>query len=246
MYYNNKIPFEQDKIELVIKSFEDGEYLYIENYREHPTVTQNGKGAAIWNNIYTQLASNFKIPGYQTGKISRGFWDLLYLYDEETKYLYTFMREDNFKNLQSGRKRDKLFHYSNVLSRLNGELVGTYEIPYEQLSFLAEINVDEETDTKLEALLKDMTSSINGDIERYALVLVECKRGEVKGIECVIPIAYTNPMYREDWSEYIKAEYEMLEYDVQETCPDDEAIILYTNNEDIDLSVKTEEEKQAK
>ena len=44
MYYNNKIPFEQDKIELVIKSFEDGEYLYIENYREHPTVTQNGKG----------------------------------------------------------------------------------------------------------------------------------------------------------------------------------------------------------
>lgn len=246
MYYNNKIPFEQDKIELVIKSFEDGEYLYIENYREHPTVTQNGKGAAIWNNIYTQLASNFKIPGYQTGKISRGFWDLLYLYDEETKYLYTFMREDNFKNLQSGRKRDKLFHYSNVLSRLNGELVGTYEIPYEQLSFLAEINVDEETDTKLEALLKDMTSSINGDIERYALVLVECKRGEVKGIECVIPIAYANPMYREDWSEYIKAEYEMPEYDVQETHPDDEAIILYTNNEDIDLSVKTEEEKQAK
>lgn len=246
MYYNNKIPFEQDKIELVIKSFEDGEYLYIENYREHPTVTQNGKGAAIWNNIYTQLASNFKIPGYQTGKISRGFWDLLYLYDEETKYLYTFMREDNFKNLQSGRKRDKLFHYSNVLSRLNGELVGTYEIPYEQLSFLAEINVDEETDTRLETLVKDMTSSINGDIERYALVLVECKRGEVKGIECVIPIAYANPMYREDWSEYIKAEYEMPEYDVQETRPDDEAIILYTNNEDIDLSVKTEEEKQAK
>lgn len=246
MYYNNKVPFEQDKIELVIKSFEDGEYLYLENYREHPTITQNGKGATIWNNIYTQLASNFKIPGYQTGKISRGFWDLLYLYDEETKYLYTFMREDNFKNLQSSRKSDKLFHYSNVLSRLNGKLVGTYEIPYEQLSFLKDINIDEETDTKLETLLSDMISSVNGDIERYALILVECKKGEVKGIECVIPIAYANPMYREDWSEYIKADYEMPEYDIQETRPDDEAIILYTNNEDIDLSIKTEEEKQAK
>ena len=91
-----------------------------------------------------------------------------------------------------------------------------------------------------------MTSLINGNIERYALILVECIRGEVTGIECVSPSAYTNPMYREDWSEDIKAEYEMPEYDVQETRPDDEAIILYTNNEDIDLSVKTEEEKQAK
>ena len=246
MYYNNKIPFEQDKIELVIKSFEDGEYLYIENYREHPTVTQNGKGAAIWNNIYTQLASNFKIPGYQTGKISRGFWDLLYLYDEETKYLYTFMREDNFKNLQSGRKRDKLFHYSNVLSRLNGELVGTYEIPYEQLSFLAEINVDEETDTKLEALLKDMTSSINGDIERYALVLVECKRGEVKGIECVILLHMQIRCIEKIGVNTSRQNTKCQSMMFKKTCPDDEAIILYTNNEDIDLSVKTEEEKQAK
>ena len=47
-----------------------------------------------------------------------------------------------------------------------------------------------------------MVGEINDDIERYALVLVDCKRGEVKHIECVIPIAYMNPMYREDWSEY--------------------------------------------
>ena len=46
MDYNKKIPLEQEKIQLIIKSFEDGEFEYIENFKEHPTVTQNGKGVS--------------------------------------------------------------------------------------------------------------------------------------------------------------------------------------------------------
>ena len=71
MDYNKKIPLEQEKIQLIIKSFEDGEFEYRENYKEHPTVTQNGRGAAIWNNIHTQIVHNFSIHGFKTGKISR-------------------------------------------------------------------------------------------------------------------------------------------------------------------------------
>lgn len=248
MDYNKKIPLEQDKIQRIIKAFEDGEFEYTENFKEHPTVTQNGRGAAIWNHIHTQLVKNFSVSGFKTDKISRGPWELIYIFDENTRYLYTFMRENNFTNLHTGSMQSRLYHYSNILSRLNGKLLGTYEPVNQQLSFVDTVTIDEETDTKLAALLKTMISSINGDIERYAIVLVDCKRGMVKKIECVIPIAYMNPMYREDWSEYINAEYTTESYHVEETLPDDNTVMLYETNEDINLSIRIDEaeEKKAK
>lgn len=243
MYYNKKIPLEQDKIQLIVKSFEDGEFEYNENFKEHPTVTQNGRGAAIWNNIYTQLVKNFSVPGFKTDTISRGPWELVYIFDENTKYLYTFMRENNFANLHKGCMQDRVYHYSNILSRLNGELLGIYEPQYQQMSFVDTVTIDEDTDIKLESLLQAMVSKINDHIERYAIVLVDCKRGMVQQIECVIPIAYMNPMYREDWSEYIKAEYATESYHIEETMPDDE-IMLYATNSDINLSIRDEEKEE--
>ena len=246
MNYNKKIPLEQDKIQMIIKSFEDGEFQYTENFKEHPTVTQNGRGAAIWNNIHTQLVKNFSVEGFKTGKIARGPWELIYLFDEKSKYLYTFMRDKNYVNLHKGNMEDKLYHYSNILSRLNGSLLGTYEPENQQLSFIDSFVIDCDTDTKLESLLRAMVGEINDDIERYALVLVDCKRGEVKHIECVIPIAYMNPMYREDWSEYINAEYVTENYHVEETLPDDDAVMLYETNSDINLSLRMDDSKEEK
>lgn len=246
MYYNKKIPLEQDKVHCIIKAFEDGEYMYYEKFHEHPTVTQNGKGAAIWNEIHTQISNNFVSDDFQIGQISRGLWDLVYLYDKRTKYLYTFMRDENFKNLHKGRMSDKLYHYSNVLSRLNSELLGTYEPQYKQLSFIDMVCIDDEIDTKLSALLESMINSVDGEIERYAIVLVDCVKGVVKEIKCVVPLAYAEPMYVENWSEYIKAEYDITSYEVEETVPSVEEIVLYTNNEDIDLSIIAEEVEETK
>jgi hypothetical protein len=248
MHYNKKIPLGQEKIQLIIKSFEDGEFEYSEDFREHPTVTHNGRGAAIWNNIYTQIVKNFSIQGFKTGKIARGPWELIYIFDENTKYLYTFMREKNFSNIHKGNMIDKLYHYSNILGRLNGKLLGIYEPQYQQLSFVDVIEIDGDTDSKLESLLRQMISPIKDEIEMYAIVLVDCKRGMVKNIECVIPVPYTNPMYCENWSEYINAEYITEDYKVEETLPDGDIVIPYDSNSDINLTIRDDkvEEKEVK
>lgn len=244
MNYNKKIPLEQDKIHLLIKSFEDGEFMYYEKFREHPTITQNGKGAAIWNEIHTQISKNFTSDVFQIGQISRGLWSLVYLYDKRTKYLYTFMRDENFRSLHKKGIDDQLFHYSNVLSRLNAELLGTYEPLYEQLSFIKTFNLKGDIDTKLAALLETMINTVEGDIERYAIILVNTNRGNVKEIKCIIPIAYAEPMYIEDWTEYISAEYNTDDYEVDETIPTEDEIVLYENDEDIELSIISEIEEQ--
>ena len=246
MNYNKKIPIEQENISLIIKSFEDGEFEYFENFKEHPTVTKNGRGGTIWNHIHTQLVNNFDKKGFKTGIIERGFWELVYLFDEKTKYLYTFMRSDNFSNLHNKKLSDKLFHYSNVLSRLNGNLLGTYTPENQQLSFFDEVTIDVETDSKLESLLKLMLSNIDDIVERYAIVLVACKHGEVKNIECVIPIAYMNPMYREDWSEFVSAEYDTTIYHVEETLPEEEEMAMYNTDSDIILSVRSDDNEEKK
>lgn len=248
MHYNKKIPLEQEFIQLFIKSFEDGEYEESENFKEHPTVTRNGKGAVIWNHIYTQLAKNFSRLGYQVGVIPRGPWELVYIYDEESKYLYTFMRESNYKNLHKSKEHEKLFHYSNVLSRINGKLKGVYESEYEQMSFVEGLNIDADTDIELSDILNRMTRNVHGEIKRYCIVLVECKKGMVQNIECIIPIAYSSPIYRENWSKYIGAEYDTTDYNVEESVPEESDILLFTNVEDIDLNYndKAIEEKKSK
>lgn len=156
------------------------------------------------------------------------------------------MREVNFVNLHTGDMQDRLFHYSNILSKLNGQLLDTYEPEYQQMSFVDVITIDDDTDTKLELLLQILVDSIDEKIERYAIVLVDCKHGMVKHIECVIPIAYMNPVYREDWSKYIRAEYVTDSYHVEETKPDDNEVILFETNSDINLSFREDNEEQKK
>lgn len=245
MKYNKKIPIEQESIRLMIKSFEDGDYEYRENFREHPTVTQNGRGAAIWNNIHTQLVNNFSGDDYQSGKIARGPWSLIYVYDRKSKYLYTFMREANFNNLQKGKKSDHLYHYSNILSRLNDELLGQYQPEYKQMSLFNDVSFDDDVDKRLGELLNEMINSIDGEISRYAIVLADCSRGVVNEIECVIPMAYSAPMYREDWNEYIQPDFDTSGFNVKETKPD-ESTLSENSSSDIKLSIREDEERKAK
>jgi Family of unknown function (DUF5986) len=246
MKYNTPIPIQQDDIRFIIQSFEDGYYEYFEKEKEYPTVTHNGQGAAIWNHIFTQLEKHFKRDGYQVNTIKRGLWEVLYVYDESSRYLYTFMRYNNFVTVQNKNPKDKLFYYGNVLSRLNGKLMGTYEPEYEQLYFFGSDNfiIDEEDDKELQELLNEMISKINGEIELYAIVLVQQEKGKVKEIECKIPIENLNSVYTEAWTEYIGTSYEMIEYkiEVEETQPEETEILVY--DKDIDVSAKEEINKE--
>ncbi|MDF2586657.1 MAG: phiCD27 1 [Anaerocolumna sp.] len=248
MKYNTKIPIKQGDIRHIIQSFEDGYYEYFELEKEHPTTTHNGRGASIWNHIFTQLDKHFKTDGYQVNKIQRGLWEVLYVYDESSYYLYTYMRYKNFINLQNKEPENRLFHYCNVLSRINGKLLGTYEPENEQMSFgLEKTIIDEEADQKLTELLNEMIYSIKGKIETYALVLVNQEKGKVRDIECKIPIENLDSIYTESWNEFIGTDYDMDEYinefedielqdtEILLTAKQDNVLSIYSH---VDLSEK--------
>jgi hypothetical protein len=244
MQYTTKVPLNQDNIKLFIKSFEDGDFEHYEQERDHPTITHNGRGASIWNNIFTQIEKNFTKEGFQVNTLSRGPWELAYVYDENTKYLYTFMRSKNFVNLQKRSPEDKIFHYCSILSRLNGELLHTYQPEFEQISFGLLKVIDGGTDIILSELLNSMLTKIDGDVERYALVLVEQERGIVTNIECIIPIEGMSKLYTESWKEYIGVAYDTTETNVEEAEPVENDIILFMKDTDIKLEAKEESVKK--
>lgn len=240
-YYSKRIPIKEQDIKRIIRAFEDGEYLYYEYEKEHPTKTHNGRGQAIWNYIFTELERNFLREGYQIGVIKRGLWEALYIYDENTAYLYTFMRYNNYISLQIKKPENKLFHYANVLSTLNDSLKGMYQPEYEQMSFIKELPLEEDTDEELKKLLNEMTSNLNGEVERYAIVTVEQKKGKIQNIQCIIPSYNFETMYSESWNEFINVHYEAETSIFEPMKEENTKINLMFKQSEINLEVKEKE-----
>lgn len=242
--YSKRIPISKEDIQLIIRSFEDGEFLFYDIEKEHPTVTHIGRGLSLWNYIFTELDKNFMKDGYQIGIIKRGLWEALYIYAEETKYLYTFMRYKNFINLQNKKPENKLFHYANVLSTLNESLKGVYQPEYEQISFIKELPLEPDTDKALKALLEEMVSKINGKIERYAIVAVEQKKGKIQDIQCIIPTRNLETMYSESWKEFINVHYEVETTVIEKPVEVYPEIKLAFKESNINLRVKEKVDKE--
>lgn len=234
--YTTKIPIHQENIKAIIEAFQDGDFNYWENFKEHPTTTHNGRGAAIWNEIFTELEKKFTKDGFQVGKFNRGFWQVLFIYEEKTKYLYTFMRYKNFVSLQNKSPQNRLMHYCNLLSKVNGKLVGTYQVENEQLCFLPNVFSDNSADTEMQEMLNIMLSKIQGEVERYAIVLVKQERGKVQDIECKIPIEGLECIYTESWKDCITFQYEDEDYSSGPLEAEETEILLF-NKEGHNLEV---------
>lgn len=244
MRYSKKIPMQSDYVKLFVKSFEDGEFDYREISEEHWTVTHNGQGALIWNHIFTEIYKNFSgYEGFEVGIFNRGIWGALYLYDRNTQYLYTFMRYKNFVNLQNKNPENRLFHYCNAMSRLNGKLRGTYQVENEQLSFLPEVPLDIADDEKLNQILNDIIRNISGNIECYAIVLVEQKQGKVRDIQCVVPVEGLGVVHRESWTDDIVVEYSQDKVSDGEFLTEETDILLF-NQDSVELEYKKDEKNK--
>ena len=141
--YNEKIPLDTEAVKLIVKSIENADYLYRSYLLEEEFPTDNGSEGAKWNYINREVKKDLEEGRYQMEVLCRGPWKLLGIYDRETRYFYTLMRE---KNLLSLRKNQctKLFHYMNALSRLNEGLKTEYAIENEQLCLFPDMMYDEE------------------------------------------------------------------------------------------------------
>ena len=223
--YDEAIPLGGLEVKKIVKVIEDADYLYKEYFNDNNFPTDNGKEGEIWNYINRGVIEQLPVEKFQIIVINRGRWKFLGIYDKTTKYFYTLMRDKNLKNLRK-KPHEHLFHYLNALSKLNDGLLGSYSVDYQQMSMFLEDTYDEDGEATLESILEKMVHKIDGNIERYALIVFDAINGQVRDIRGVIPAKGLSYFKEENWEEHLSANYTDGSETAQESESTNDIIVL--------------------
>ena len=204
--YKEQIPSGEAFIKSIVKAIENADYLYMSYVEEEKFPTDNGSGGAKWNYINREVKNNLEEGRYQIDILCRTPWKFLGIYDRETKYLYTLMREKNLLSLRKNQGKNR-FHYANALSRLNEKLKSEYTVENEQLSLFPNMTYDEEGEETLDAIMEKLTDKIDGSIERYVLISFDILNGQVTAIKGTVPSVGMNYYKEENWVDLLNASY---------------------------------------
>ena len=166
-----------------------------------------------WDFINRNFINRF-LSGRMTAKYARrGGWYMVPLYDEETKTLFTVMREDRFYQLQRQQSNRRAIHYMDALtSSFNFDLNTNG-----QLSLFNEPQfADDEIQKVVEGILKEF--GIKGNvIKRYATILFEEYNLELVSVRCCILDSSLQIVEQENWSEYINNSESVIVDEIRST-----------------------------
>lgn len=207
MNYLTDIPLNSTYIKMIIDAIPNAYFLYQEHIDEQKFPTDNGREGEIWDYINKCVAEVLPADKFQVVVMNRGRWKFLGIYDRDSKYLYTLMREKNLGNLRKTIS-EHLFHYINALSKLNDKLADIYQTVYHQMTMFGVGEYDEQGEEILDKILSAMIRKINGEIERYVLISFDVDRkGHVNEIKGIVPAKGLEYYKEESWTSYITEEY---------------------------------------
>lgn len=164
--------------------------------------TFNSKHFLKWDLANRNVIRNISNDRFTCVKYKRGPWELIFLHDTETNYLYSLMRQKRFFQLQDRSKYDQL-HYIDALAALNN---GTKPIKGFQQLTLFEAENEVWTD-KAKALLSDMLGELQGIIRQFVLITFTADKDTVSSAFAYIPTPELQIAHEENWSEHIPFDY---------------------------------------
>lgn len=173
-----------------------------EDVKRNRLRTHNGNGGRIWDFLNTELCEGFNSPDCMAYVTQRGPWEMVMVYERESKRLFTFMREARFATIRKEAYKRRRMHYLDMLTRhLNKELLA----PVGQTS-LFENKFDDQDD--LHELVGRLLCTLQRDgavIERHVLVLFESQNYQLTSIRAVMLDSNLDIVTEENWSNKIIA-----------------------------------------
>ncbi|WP_195986073.1 DUF5986 family protein [Clostridium sp. D33t1_170424_F3] len=184
-----------------------------EDVRLHGLRTQNSTPTRIWDLLNTDLCRHFNSPDCMAYTSKRGPWEMILVYEKQSGFLYTFMREKRFAEIRAKVGKRRRMHYVDMLVRhLNSDL----KAPIEQLSmfpthFDDEARLAESIQTLLANLLED-----GAIVRRHVLVLFESARFVLTSVRAVMVDTNLNIVSEQNWSSSILVEESVIADQVKE------------------------------
>lgn len=213
-------------------------------YGEYDLETFNCRHFLKWDFTNTNIIRSFLGKRFHCIKVKRGSWRFVLIYDKETKFLYSLMKEKRFIELQDKTKLGKI-HYLYALASINKEL----KRKIEQLSLFTIDNNQLQNDLK--NVLHEMIQNIDGEINNYVLISFSTEKHELVSVSAYIPTAGLDIAYKESWNEFIPADFDTLsDYTDNINQSDEDEInialreeILPNNNDDM-VQLKSNEKEE--
>lgn len=226
MKYEIDIPLSPEFIKMIIAAIPTAYHLYNEHYYEENFPTDNGKYGELWNYINKCIVAQMPNDKFQVVIIDRGIWKFLGIYDRNSKYLYTLMRDKNLRNIRRTIS-EHLFHYLNALSKLNDSLANVYQPIYRQMTLFNYDEYDDLGNDKLDKILSSMIREIEGEIVRYVLITFDVNgTGQVVRINGIIPAKGLDYYREENWGHLVAPDYNTVEEVEIENGVSENAILL--------------------
>lgn len=204
--FKSRIPLsDQDKTVLIEAIYNAHKNDIREFILEYDLETQNCIHFLRWDFTNTNIIRRFQGERFQCIKVKRGPWKFILIYDRETKFLYSLMREKRFKDLQDRVTAERV-HYVDALVSNNHELedISTVERVFQQDLFDLDGMIWSE---EVHQVWEELSVNIEGDVRYYAIVTFTSEKDEITAVSTYIPTVSLGIAHEENWNEYITADF---------------------------------------
>ena len=171
-----------------------------EDVRRYRLRTRNGNAGRVWDFLNTSLCESLDSPDCMTYVVNRGPWEMVIVYEKETKWIYTIMREERFASIRHDTPRTRRMHYLDMFTRhFNSDLLASIG---QTRMFIKEF-ADE---GDLSELVGKMLYALQADgavIDRHVLVLFDCRNYQLTSIRAVMIDSNLDIVAEEDWTSSI-------------------------------------------
>ena len=184
-----------------------------EDIRLHGLKTQNSTPTRIWDLLNTDLCRHFNGPDCMAYTSKRGPWEMILVYEKQSGFLYTFMREKRFSEIRAKVGKRRRMHYVDMLVRhLNPDL----KAPIGQTSMFP-IHFDDEAQLaeSVQALLVNLLED-GAVVRRHVLVLFESSRFILTSVRAVMVYTNLDIVAEKNWSSSISVEESVIAEQVEE------------------------------
>jgi hypothetical protein len=228
----------EDK-KIVVQALQNGLERFHEHISNTKTITNMGYTGTKWDMINTECRDALSEKKYDVVVCKRGVWQLILMYDKDSKTSYTLMKEKRYEDVCKTVKSNKV-HYLEAIATVNEDLVKEKQ---EQMAFFEGFN--ELKIEKIENTVEQLLNNIDGEVKKHVLITFTDKNLELSSISALIVTPSLQILYKEDWTEYIEPKYSLDVNNVDINSDDEEiALGFKVTKEDIDnIRIRINREK---
>lgn len=158
--------------------------------------THVSKPFMIWDLIYRNLIRSFASSDILYSTKKRGMWEIMLLYDKESKMLLSFMRDARFKSIRKA-KRGNRPEYIRALLTLNSGL----QAEVKQQNLFDDKGEPDESQliNLLDSLCTNFMEPVIDEVHHHALVVFSSNYGQVTSLKAMILDSDLDVVTEQDW-----------------------------------------------